>query len=297
MQIIRIVPGRGCESLLIKAGKTALWDTGMYYCAENCLRLVKEALEGDPLDYIILSHSHYDHIGALSDFRREFPEAKVIASEYCAYVFTRDSAKKIMKEMSESAAANFGVDPATLPPFDVSGFYADRIVGTGDIIDLTDIKLEVYNTPGHTRDSISLFEPTSRTLIISESCGIAEDYGWVHIPPLTSCGDCLRSIELCESLHAETVYCPHHGLVSAEDGYKNAHQFFARGLECFEEMKKMARACVLSGMDDQALLDYYVENVHDRYIITEGQPEKAFRINTEAFIRCLRREYPEIFEP
>ena len=295
MTITRIIPGKGCECQLITAEKTALWDTGMFYCADNCVKLVKDALDGRRLDYIVLSHSHYDHIGALSVFRREFPEAEVLASEYCAYVFTRDGAKKVMKEMSENAAAEFGVDTGVLPPFDISGFYVDRTVGTGDSLDLGDVSFDIYNTPGHTKDSISMFERVSRTLILCESCGIAEDFGWVHVPALTGCEDCLRSIRLVDSLDADTVICPHHGIVTEEDGYICAHDFFSRGVECLGIMKDMAADCIKRGMNDEEMLQYFVDNVHKKFIITEGQPEKAFRLNTSAYIKCLHREYPEIF--
>ncbi len=296
MTIKRIVPGKGCEVQLILAEKTALWDTGMFYCADECVRLVKESLNGATLDYIVLSHSHYDHVGGLSIFRAAFPKAQVLASDYCAYVFTRDSAKALMKEMSENAATVFGVDQSSLPPFDISGFYVDRTVGTGDILDLGSVCWDIYNTPGHTKDCLSLFEKESRTLIISESCGIAEDHGWVHVPVLTGCQDCLNDLALCESLDARVVICPHHGLVTEDDGYKTPTAFFRRGRECLYIMMNMVRDCFLSGMDDDQIVQYLVENVHDRYIITEGQPIKAFTINTEAYLRLLHKEHPELFQ-
>ena len=74
----------GCSSFLILEEKTALIDVGLLYCQEEMVRKTKEQLCGRKLDYIILSHSHYDHVGALTYFRKAFPDAKVIASDVTA---------------------------------------------------------------------------------------------------------------------------------------------------------------------------------------------------------------------
>ncbi len=296
MNITRLVPGRGCETLLLQDEKTLLWDTGMLHCGEECVRLVREQLRGEPLDYIALSHSHYDHVGALGLFREAFPSARVLASSYCAYVFTREGARRVIREMSETAAEQAGTDPKSLPPMNPESFSIDESVGSGDRLCLGASTLVFYDTPGHTKDSISVRIEESETLILSESCGIVEDGGWVHVPALTSCRDCLASIDLCESLHPETLYCAHHGLVLPSDGYEAPSAFFARARACFGEMLDMARACAQKGFSDEELEQYFCDNVHRKYIISEGQPEEAFRLNTRAFIRCLHREYPDIFE-
>ena len=43
-------------------------------------RLLKEAAGGD-IAYIVLSHSHGDHIGGLKFWQAEYPDAKVIVHE------------------------------------------------------------------------------------------------------------------------------------------------------------------------------------------------------------------------
>ncbi len=295
MDIQRIVPGQGGDCLLIRDEKSALWDTGQYYCGKNCVRLIKDALAGEKLAYIVLSHSHYDHVGALGILRRAFPEAEVIASDYCAYVLKREGARKVMEEMAVTAASTFMDDPSVLEQPDFSDFAADRTVSTGDTIDLGQAHFRVYNTPGHTKCCISLFDETSGTLISSESSGVLSDYGWCHLPILTGAEDCFRSVALCRSLEVKELYVPHHGHVMPEDGFTPA-TFFERVLECAGIMKEMLVDCVRRGLSDEETLDYLTVNIHDRYIVSEGQPVKAFQLNTAGYIKTMRREFPELFE-
>lgn len=72
----RLRPGWGFSCLVRQEEGTVLFDTG----AESELLLGNmEQLGIDPasVDLVLLSHSHFDHIGGLSGFRRANPEAKV----------------------------------------------------------------------------------------------------------------------------------------------------------------------------------------------------------------------------
>ena len=82
--VYRVTAGFGGEALLIVGSeKTGLLDCGMAYCGEKMVeKLARRLAENgrEKLDYIILSHSHYDHMGALPYVRRRFPEAMVCGS-------------------------------------------------------------------------------------------------------------------------------------------------------------------------------------------------------------------------
>ncbi len=286
----RFLPGTGGDCILISGNeKTALWDTGMFYCGENAAEMTRELLGGRPLDYIILSHTHYDHIGALSILRRAFPEAKVVCTEYGAYVLERPGARKVMKEMSEVAARLYMEDPSRMPAFDDSGFYADISVKTGDVIDLGGGALHVFNTPGHTKCCVSLWEPESRTLICSESSGVYNGREYSHLPALTSIKDCLASIGLMDSLDASRLFIQHSGELTE----MKPHDYFELVRRSSEYFMSVALGCLNEKhMSDKETLQYLLVNIHDRYI-DDGQPAEAFFLNTGAYLNALRREFPE----
>lgn len=83
----RVTAGRGGEAILIIGSeKTAIIDCGMAYCGGDVVKNIKDKLaeEGrNTLDFAFLTHSHYDHMGALPYIRRAFPEVIVYGSTHC----------------------------------------------------------------------------------------------------------------------------------------------------------------------------------------------------------------------
>ena len=77
----RVTAGMGGEAILVIGSRyTALYDTGMAYCAEGTISNIKTVLhrhQRTRLDYILVSHTHYDHIGALPYVLKEWPDAIV----------------------------------------------------------------------------------------------------------------------------------------------------------------------------------------------------------------------------
>ena len=57
-------------SWLIKGECNILYEAGMAYSAEKMIEKIKHELNGKPLDAVILSHSHYDHVAGLPLLRK-----------------------------------------------------------------------------------------------------------------------------------------------------------------------------------------------------------------------------------
>ena len=81
---------------------------------------VKE--EDVTLEYVILTHGHYDHIGGVAALQREFQEVKLVAS------------------------SRYSEDDETLAP--------DVCVDDADVLSVGGIKLHFFHTPGHTPGGI-----------------------------------------------------------------------------------------------------------------------------------------------
>ena len=191
----------GSHVYLIKGTwRNILIDTGMadnFSNLETCLAEVD--LEIDQIDLIILTHEHFDHIGATSLC---FDKVLVAAHRFAANkIQLQDEFVMMNKYFLESAKP----------------FQADIWLEEGTIIDLGNYSLQVIHTPGHCSGSICLYEPNQRLLFTGDTVlagGMISD-----ICPSGSVSDYLSSLQTLRTLNVDEFY-PGHGWISktpAED--------------------------------------------------------------------------------
>jgi len=103
--------------------------------ADNILKVVKEL--GIEIKYILATHGHFDHVGAVAPLRREL-KAEFLAHKE-DFFFIEDG---------ESAARRWLVDIEQPPK-------PDRFIKDGEKIKVGGFELEVLHTPGHSPGGIS----------------------------------------------------------------------------------------------------------------------------------------------
>jgi glyoxylase-like metal-dependent hydrolase (beta-lactamase superfamily II) len=119
-------------------------------------RLVRRIRNEDmELEFILLTHGHWDHVGAVGAVKNAFPEARICIGRGDADALTDPSAN-----LSSMLGANLSA-PA-----------ADRLLEQGDRVSFGETTLAVRETPGHTPGGITL---------------VAGD----EEPPVAFCGDAI----------------------------------------------------------------------------------------------------------
>lgn len=96
--------------------------------------IIEAALEGKPCRHVLLTHAHYDHIGAVAYFAKK--GAKV-------YLHENDLP---LLHGNGNLAALFGEK--------LEKFEPDAILHDGDRLDFFDLPIIVIHTPGHTEGSV-----------------------------------------------------------------------------------------------------------------------------------------------
>jgi glyoxylase-like metal-dependent hydrolase (beta-lactamase superfamily II) len=282
----------GGPSYLVITGEGALMcDTVLSFSAKRTAEITDAALraaspgsERRGLDYILLTHSHFDHAAGTPTVARAFPEAKIVASEYAAEVFARPGARKAIKEMDDAAARDFGVAPADDTTHELR---VDIKVKDGDVIDAPGGAIRVYDTPGHTNCSVSYYFEHESLLVTSESSGFK--FGGILLPAfLTSYRDSLKSIDLVEQLAPEHLLLPHAGLMSGDEA--KTYPAAIRGEA--ERKADFILSRHREGMSADDIAKDYIEEYYDGLIRATGlQTRESFTANAYALIPRLIAEY------
>jgi len=281
-----IAHGSSEGQLLIGDDRAALFDCGMMFCAEETVRRAQEALQGRPLDDLFITHTHYDHIGALPVFRREWPGLRLLTSDIGAAVLLKDTPRRVIRELSQTAAQRYGgALPDETFPYNGDAFHADKVIKEGDVIPLGGVSVEVLETPGHTRDCLSYFLREIGVLVLSETPGVLLPDGVLYPSFLTGFGDTLRSIEKCDRVAYDRLSLPHRGLVSPDETV----DFFDRA----RAVNVGCREFILEILGDQRPQEEMLALFRHKYFsdtLAQWQPEEAFMANAKAMFACVARE-------
>ncbi|MHC1603054.1 MAG: MBL fold metallo-hydrolase [Methermicoccaceae archaeon] len=154
------------------------------------------------LRMIVLTHAHYDHTQAVQQ----------IVEHTGALVAAGRGDAQHLSDPIYSVANLFGVEESL-------ELRADLVLSEGEKIEAKDVKLSVLSTPGHTKGSICLFEPTTASLFSGDTVYANGSFGNCELPG-GSCEELLGSLERLSMLGVERLY-PGHGEVVSERAFEH----------------------------------------------------------------------------
>jgi 2-aminobenzoylacetyl-CoA thioesterase len=282
--IHNVAGGLGGDTYLIvgRAG-TAVIDAGMAYCGDKLVENIVEILGDKPLDFIILSHTHYDHVGGTMALRAKWPEVTVLSSEHGKKVLDKESSKILIKDLSISASKMFGQE---IEQLDMEGLYVDEAIKDGDIIDLGNIQIEVFETKGHTKCCLAFFLRNEDVLFPGETPGVLLKFGEMSPVFLTSYKDTINSINKLRKLQAKYIISPHYGLIDPADS-KN---YWDWAQKACEECKKFVVKYYKEDYSKEEILVKFAKRFRSEASF-ELQPDEAFEINSARSIEVIIKEF------
>lgn len=277
---LRTVNCRGCvggDCFLIRGkGANILIDSGFAFSAEAAAEKIKNELQDERLDYILLTHSHYDHAMGISLFRKIYPEVKVIGSEYCNYILNKPTARKKMQEMDDKAAKAYGIEKAE----DLTELlYCDITLKEDEEISLGDETVKAVSLPGHTKCCMGYFFTEEKMLISCETLGILADEKMIFPGCLIGYQITLDSIDKALTLGAKEILIPHSGYLYGED----AEEYLKSSKEVTTDCKNLIIDAYKSGKDFDGIVRVYREKYYSEEI-AKNYPEHALMANLSAQI-------------
>ena len=251
----------------------------MAYCHDQLLKNISAALQArgrERLDYVLLSHTHYDHIGALPYITKRWPEVVVCAAAKAKSVFKSEGAKGTMKRLGEAARDEFS---ASKTPVSVDGLRVDRVVKDGDQISIGFEYFAVLETPGHTACSMTYVLEPAGIMFTSESTGVLKNPLCVETSALKSYQDTIVSAEKCKTYHAKQIICPHFGIFP--EGFVDA--YFDMYVKFAKEEKDFILSLAYEGYTYEEILKEY-EKKYWTAQRGKSQPKPAFLENAKHII-------------
>lgn len=281
-KIMDVTGGQGGNAFLILGEeKTALIDCGMAYCASNLISNIKRILNGKVLNDILISHSHYDHVGAVPYLKQEWPHSRVLGAEYAQRILNKPSALNTIRGLSLQAAKIYAI--GDLKEYDDNLLKVDNVIGDGDILDLGDLRIQVIETPGHTKCSLSFL--VNETLFASESTGYMSKSGKIYPAFLTNCSETIDSIHICQKIKPRFIISPHYGLVNESD----TPYYWRKCILAVQETREFILHLSEQGYKEERILTKYEKIFRDEQSRLE-QPAFAFKLNTQSMIKAVLRE-------
>lgn len=219
-------PGHANSYLLTSETGSLLFDTGtgLASIADAIADIVRGPLT------IVNSHSHLDHVGGNASViarAQELQLQDVCGHPATAYteteaplefleLYAREFTKVTRKyekfrELDQDYFYALSTQPAMRPMPDTSHWQVPfaaptRTLHDGELLTVGRRTFVTVHTPGHTPDSLALYEPATRALYAGDT--IITAAMWLHgdganLPQL------IQSLEKLERLNIHTIYCAH----------------------------------------------------------------------------------------
>ena len=290
----------GGEAYLLATtdGAYALFDTGFAFCAEQTLNNIYAITGGKPVDYIVLTHSHYDHCAATGYLLKHMPGAQVVASEHAAYVFTRPGAYKTMRELNTSRANEKGAGEDYVDVYD--GIPVHLVVKDGDTFMVGNMEFQAISAVGHTKCCMAYWCAAAGLLVSTETAGVpcesipqsvpvTEDVHYmIDLIELITFRGALEHIERLRNLPIRVYVSPHYGVLA---GAEIADMWVS-----VDFWADYIRNFVVSRHEQGQPLEKITTAYKDIFYwggTAPYQPEAAFDINVSYAIPTIIRDYCE----
>lgn len=244
--------------------------------------------------YHALTHSHFDHCGATPFLLKKLRNIEVMASAHAEEVLKKESAISLIRSLNEDIEKSMGVKNGILNGERITfeKFPIHRILKEKDLIELgKDVYVEVYEVPGHTKDSLCYRILPDNGIFAGEAYGVPSlSERRVYPQFLASFKDYMNSLKKMRKLEPRWIGLAHGGVIGGED----CIAFLEKSIKDSEEFAEMIKEKILKMGNplNEGSLKKIVEEVAERdYNPTETtQSKRAYMLNLTAMVKTVLRE-------
>lgn len=225
---------------LVKGGKCALIEGGVSTQLPFLLKQL-EYLKISPqdIDYLMVLHSHADHIMTFPPLQETFPWMQVAASAKSKRSFNDERLVSKFKESDLWIAQSLfkaGLGDGIVHQSSSLRFPMNLCFEERDQIDLgKGVKLKVLETPGHSPDGISLYFEDEEVLFVSDTVGLYYTPDYIKPNYFYNLAIHEASLQRIKNVRAKVLCKGHQGVVKGEKEIQHCIQMAFNGIENFKE--------------------------------------------------------------
>jgi len=273
-------------AFILDAGEPVLFDPGVsafgpIYLRELAARFGARVREGL---LMLLTHSHFDHCGAAPYLLRAIPCARIGCSPHAADVLQKEKAidlirrfnaeyEERMREELQGQDTSFTALPVSLR------------LGQGDTVKLAGGTLEIFATPGHTKDCLSYLWQERGILFAGEAAGVYTD-GEFHSVFLSDYTSYIASIRKIMTLKPEALCVAHAGVIESAAAVA---QYLQASLDAAEAYREKLELSLKRHSDE---IEKVVEEITRQEWDSQSEPvinRNPFMTNLRAKIQAILR--------
>jgi glyoxylase-like metal-dependent hydrolase (beta-lactamase superfamily II) len=247
-----------------------------------------------PKIYHLLTHSHFDHCGSTPFLLKKLKNMEVMAGAHAVEVLKKESAISLIRSLNEDMEKSLGITDGILNGEKITfeGFPIHKVLKENEVIELGDgVYFEVYEVPGHTRDSLCYRIMPDNAIFAGEAYGVPTLSGKRVYPQfLVSFKDYMNSLKKMRKLEPRWIGLAHGGVIGGDE----AISFLEKSIIDSEEFAEMIKERILkekNPLSEDSLRKIVEEIAEKDYNPNETtQSKRAYMLNLTAMVKTVLRE-------
>jgi glyoxylase-like metal-dependent hydrolase (beta-lactamase superfamily II) len=243
--------GTPAYSAYLSIGEYAMIIEGGIAATSNLILQQIHELDIAPerIKYLVLTHTHPDHIGAVPIIKKLWPHVQVVGGAVAAKLLQSEGMVKEYVKL-ESVISEILLIKNEIEEWPIvlenPVFKVDKIVKEGDKIDLgAGITWDVYETPGHSPCHMSYYNSNEKIVIVGDASGLYDFERYVFWPNyFDSLEVYCNSIRKLHALPAQLGALSHNGNI-----HGNVHYHFQKAMKATEAFHNEMLLRVKNGED------------------------------------------------
>jgi glyoxylase-like metal-dependent hydrolase (beta-lactamase superfamily II) len=266
---------------IVKGDKNYLIDCGVTARAKEFHRKIDEALKGDKIDIVLITHSHYDHVGALS-YLQGIYDFKIAASYDAVELLRNPDIVEMIDHQNQEMKEQFN---------DFSSTKFEELkniggVGNGERIQVSEGRyFEVISTPGHSPCAISYLLYPEKILFPGDAAGMMEKSGKMRPVFFSGYREYESTLAKLSKMDIDALAFSHAVYIKGKD---NVKEYIRKALDDTYKLKDWILFNLMKSRDTMEIVEDYLEKeyIPDSVMGTR----ESFLMNMRTLVKVIDRE-------